>query len=104
MGQSEIRKEKEMITALLASPEYTTDRALIDWDSFDFVKRNHRVEKEEYEALIRAISPGGKYLIDSITDEESADAYESHPSLRNRILFLHKNVRQVNTEDKSVPR
>lgn len=95
MNQLEISKEKKLIASILASPEFSKKRPLIDWDTFDFVERNHRVEEEEYAALIQTIQPGAKHLIDSITDDESTNVYESHPSLRNRILFLDKNVSQL---------
>lgn len=96
MKQHEIIKEKAIITSLLNSPEMTVKRELLDWDTFDFVERNHRVDEDEYEALIENIKNSHLYLVDSVNDDERDELNNTHPALRNRILFLDKNMRELN--------
>lgn len=96
MKKSEISKEKAIITALLNAPELVKKRELLNWDTFDFVERNHRVEEGEYAALIDTIQNTHLYLVDSVNDDEDETLNETHPALRHRILFLHKNVKELN--------
>lgn len=96
MKQHEISKEKAIITGLLNSPEMSVKREVLDWDTFDFVERNHRVDEGEYEALIENIINSHLYLVDSVNDDERDELNNTHPALRNRILFLHKNVSDLN--------
>ncbi len=102
MSQKQISKEKQVIGAILGSPEFTKERAVVDWDIFDFVEKNHRIEEGEYAALISSIMDSDRYLVDSITDEESEYINDTHPSLRSRILFLHKNVEALNEPEESI--
>ena len=94
--KSEVRKEKAIISRILNSPEFVVKREILDWNTFDFVERNHRVDEEEYEALIENIVHSHLYLVDSVDDDEDEKLNKTHPALRNRILFLHKNVKELN--------
>ena len=102
MTQKQISQEKQAIGTMLGSPELAKERALIDWDTFDFVEKNHRIEEEEYASLISSIRSSERYLVDSVTDEESEIINDTHPSLRYRILFLHKNVEALNEPEGSI--
>jgi len=96
LSKKEISKKRAIITSLLRSPELAKKREILDWNTFDFIERNHRVEEGEYSALIENISKSNLYLVDSVNDEDSDGMNNTHPALRKRILFLDKNVKELN--------
>jgi Zn-dependent protease with chaperone function len=98
MTKRRVLKEKAIIADLLSSPELARKRELLNWDVFDFVEKNHRVEEEEYDALIANIINSQLCLVDSVNDDEREDLNDTHPALRQRILFLDKNVSEINAQ------
>ena len=69
----------------------------LDWDTFDFVEKKPRVEEGEYSALIENIENSDLYLVDSVNDDESDETNDTHPALRKRIRFLHRNITDLNS-------
>jgi Zn-dependent protease with chaperone function len=67
----------------------TKPRILVDWTHFDNHIVNGKIEQEEYDQLILTLekTQNPKLIADSEIDEDGS----SHPSLTNRVLFLHRN-------------
>lgn len=102
LSEREIVQEGEVITRLFQNTDLAIKRKLIDWEKFDFVKRNHRIEPEEYPFLIKSLRESKDYLVDSITDDENDKITSTHPSLRHRILFLDMNIAPLNTPEENI--
>jgi Zn-dependent protease with chaperone function len=92
LSKTAIKKEHALISVMLTDPFYSKKREVLDWSTFDFIKRNHRIEPGEYTALIQTILDKKSYLIDSVTDEDDDELSSTHPSIRSRILCLDKNI------------
>ncbi|NBU91212.1 MAG: hypothetical protein EBS17_00055 [Flavobacteriia bacterium] len=62
----------------------------VDWTSFDTHIVNGKIEPEEYDKLIHTLlsAENPQLLEGSENDGDSS----SHPSLTNRVLFLHRNA------------
>lgn len=97
LTEKEIMREEGIITKLLGQTELAIHRKILDWEKFDFVERNYRIEPQEYDYLIKSLIESEDFLVDSITDDESDEITSTHPSLRHRILFLDKNIEALNT-------
>lgn len=67
----------------------TKPRVLVDWSHFDNHIVNGKIEHEEYDQLILTLekTQNPRLIPDSEIDEDGS----SHPSLTNRVLFLHRN-------------
>lgn len=91
LSKLQIPSSDETIKAYLKS--IGKNRSNLDWDSFDVVVKNKRIEHTEYKLLIQEITNNpDKFLIDSIIDGREKTIADSHPRLRDRILFLHKHI------------
>ena len=66
-------------------------RFMVDWSTFDTHIVNGKIELEEYDSLIEALEKveNPQLLDNTLADHNS----RSHPSLTNRVLFLHKNLK-----------
>ncbi|NDB34271.1 MAG: hypothetical protein EB023_02770 [Flavobacteriia bacterium] len=64
----------------------------VDWTAFDTHMVNGKIEPEEYDKLIHTLvtAETPQLLEGSENDGDSM----SHPSLTNRVLFLHRNASQ----------
>lgn len=79
------KKEKIKRTIVDKNP-----KILVNWAHFDVHIVNGKIEPEEYDRLIQTLegTENPKLIQDSELDEDSS----SHPSLTNRVLFLHRNA------------
>ena len=66
-------------------------RFMVDWSTFDTHIVNGKIELEEYDSLIEALEnvENPQLVENSLADHNS----RSHPSLTNRVLFLHRNLK-----------
>ena len=66
-------------------------RFMVDWSTFDTHIVNGKIELEEYDSLIEALEKveNPQLVENSLADHNS----RSHPSLTNRVLFLHRNLK-----------
>ena len=80
--------EKAIILKKIVLP---VKRFLVDWNAFDTHIVNGKIEMEEYDKLIETLEKvENPQLVDnSVVDHNS----KSHPSLTNRVLFLHRNLK-----------
>jgi hypothetical protein len=64
---------------------------MVDWSAFDTHIVNGKIEMEEYDKLIETLAKvENPQLVDnSVVDHNS----RSHPSLTNRLMFLHRNLK-----------
>jgi len=67
----------------------TKPRILVDWTHFDNHIVNGKIEQEEYDQLILTLEKTQNPML--IADSEIDEDGSSHPSLTNRVLFLHRN-------------
>jgi Zn-dependent protease with chaperone function len=67
----------------------TKPRILVDWTHFDNHIVNGKIEQEEYDQLILTLKKTQNPML--IADSEIDEDGSSHPSLTNRVLFLHRN-------------
>lgn len=81
-------KEKNKILKEIILP---VKRFLVDWNSFDTHIVNGKIETEEYDNFIETLekAENPQLVNDSAVDHNS----NSHPSLTNRVLFLHRNLK-----------
>jgi len=61
----------------------------VDWTHFDNHIVNGKIEQEEYDQLILTLKKTQNPML--IADSEIDEDGSSHPSLTNRVLFLHRN-------------
>jgi Zn-dependent protease with chaperone function len=82
----EEEKRKEILKRILVP----VNRTLVDWSLFDTHLVNGKIEKEEYDLLIENLLKNEypQLLEHTPVDHNS----QSHPSLTNRVLFLHRNA------------
>ena len=80
-------KDKERMLKQIFLP---IKRTVVDWSAFDTHLINGKIEIEEYDNLINTLKSieNPQMIKDSITDHNS----NSHPSLTNRVLFIHHNI------------
>lgn len=66
-------------------------RFMVDWSTFDTHIVNGKIELEEYDNLIEALEKveNPQLLDNTLADHNS----RTHPSLTNRVLFLHRNLK-----------
>jgi Zn-dependent protease with chaperone function len=81
-------KEKNKILKKIFLP---VKRFMVDWSAFDTHIVNGKIEMEEYDKLIETLAKvENPQLVDnSVVDHNS----RSHPSLTNRLIFLHRNLK-----------
>lgn len=79
-------KRREILKKILVP----VNRTLVDWSLFDTHLVNGKIEKEEYDLLIDNLlkNQHPQLLEHTLVDHDS----QSHPSLTNRVLFLHRNA------------
>ncbi len=93
ISDSQIKKEEQIINKILSSALKENKFKLINWDLFDFDKKDMRINEIEYPFLIKALKENPKHkIINLITEDEKFSRYSTHPSFRERILFLHDNL------------
>jgi Zn-dependent protease with chaperone function len=65
-------------------------RKVVNWTEFDTKIVNGKIEKEEYDSFIDTIENtlNPQLLVNTLVDEVSF----SHPSLTERVLFIHRNT------------
>ncbi|MCG8570992.1 MAG: hypothetical protein MJB14_12705 [Spirochaetes bacterium] len=84
-SKRKIKNEEQQIDDLLKLFEKDETVELINWDTFDFINRNFRVEEEEYIYFFQAIENNlDRKLVNAISDENSKYNL-THPILRQRI-------------------
>lgn len=85
-------KEKNKILLKIVQP---VKRYMVDWTTFDTFIVNGKIEMEEYGKLIETLekTENPQLVNDSVVDHNS----KSHPSLTNRVLFLHGNSESKNS-------
>ena len=71
---------------------FPVKRVLIDWKEFDVHIQNEKIEKEEYNSFISTIEStlNAQIIANSMVDHNS----NSHPSLTNRVMFIHNNLKE----------
>lgn len=84
---NEDEKRKEILKSILVP----VNRTLVDWSLFDTHLVNGKIEKEEYDLLIENLlnNQNPQLFEHTAVDHNS----RSHPSLTNRVLFLHRNAK-----------
>lgn len=84
--------KKDMIheqLKLISTPRSTQSH--INWARFDTFLPNQRIEAQEYPAFIQTLQEEPeKMLVGAVMDNASSPLNQDHPSLRQRILFLHQ--------------
>jgi hypothetical protein len=82
------KKQKVSLKAKLVLPA----RKLIQWTSFDTDVVNGKIEPAEYANFIKTIenTSNPRILGKATIDDESS----THPSLTNRVMFIHRNSKQ----------
>lgn len=100
LSKLKVKQEIQCIDLILESLNSNDfkvdDDKIIDWSEFDFIKKNYRIEEDEYNYLIKSITKNlDKQLVGSLSDSDSK-FNNLHPSLRKRILFLDKNISELN--------
>ncbi len=93
LSDTEIEERNKQIKTCLSTLNGSEKNKLLDWDLFDFDKKDHKINNTEYPYLINALLDNPKkQLFDIILDNVKANEYGTHPTIRERILFLHKNI------------
>jgi Zn-dependent protease with chaperone function len=83
--RDEARAVERLTETLLANKKWD----LVDWAGFDNVEPDGRVDAAEYPLLIDALKThAGRQLFALPTDDAAAMATGTHPTMRERILFL----------------
>jgi Zn-dependent protease with chaperone function len=82
------KKQKDELKAKIVLPA----RKLIQWSSFDTDVVNGKIEPAEYDNFIKMIenTSNPRILGKAAIDDESS----THPSLTNRVMFIHRNSKQ----------
>lgn len=90
VARQNVVKEDEKRKEILKSILVPVNRTLVDWSLFDTHLVNGKIEKEEYDLLIdNLLKNQNPQLVEhTLVDHNS----RSHPSLTNRVLFLHRNA------------
>jgi len=66
---------------------------VIDWNLFDFNKKDMKIDEVEYPYLIKSlIEHPGEQMYDLLYDNVQSTRWKSHPTVSERILFLEKNL------------
>jgi Zn-dependent protease with chaperone function len=90
VAQQNVTTEEKTKKKILKKVLLPVKRTMVDWSMFDTHIVNGKIEAEEYHRLVRALQ-GAEHpqlVADTLTDHNT----KSHPSLTNRILFLHQNL------------
>ena len=86
---TEEKSKKKMLKKVLLPVK----RTMVDWSMFDIHVVNGKIEVQEYDRLVQVLQ-GAEHpqlVKDTLIDHNT----RSHPSLTNRILFLHQNAELV---------
>lgn len=66
---------------------------IIDWNLFDFNNKDFKIDEVEYPYLIKSlIEHPEEQMFDLVYDNRKHSKMNSHPTVRERILFLEKNL------------
>lgn len=85
--KKEEEKIRELLDKLLANHEFD----LIDWNDFDTEVKDGRISRNEYGKLIATlIDDPDQQLFDLPSDNKILVQEGTHPTVRDRILFLEK--------------
>jgi Zn-dependent protease with chaperone function len=90
VARQNVVKEDEKRKEILKSILVPVNRTVVDWSLFDTHLVNGKIEKEEYDLLIENLlnNQHPQLFEHTAVDHNS----RSHPSLTNRVLFLHRNA------------
>jgi len=93
LDRSTIKERNKKIRELITMMKGKRNLKTIPWKEFDFNKIDFRIDEKEYPYLIKSIKDNpGKQLVETISDSISLNFKYIHPTLRERILFLDKNL------------
>jgi Zn-dependent protease with chaperone function len=97
LSEHKIKKEDQSIDSMLVFNFMSDDIESADWSKFDNYIVNKKIEEEEYNDLIKYLKKNTDKVLFRETNEDrfSAIMNGSHPLVRNRILFLHKNKKYI---------
>lgn len=93
LDNKDLEEKESFISDQLRIYEDKENYQLLDWNLFDFNKKDLKIDEIEYPKLIETIlkNPEGQ-MFNLVYDHEENTENESHPTIANRILFLEKNV------------
>lgn len=95
LGRLIEKKNNEKPTKVIekAKDKIVPERKLVNWKEFDNVVVNGKIEREEYDSFIATLNNtlNPQLLTNNVVDETSF----SHPSLTERIMFIHKNSKKI---------
>ncbi|MBN1997176.1 M48 family metalloprotease [candidate division KSB1 bacterium] len=102
LDEKHLKIEKKIIHHMLVFHFMSDDIKTADWSKFDNYIHNKKIEKQEYEGFIKYLLENENKVLfrDSNEDKYTILMEGMHPSLRDRILFLHKNVKYFATSFK----
>ena len=84
------KKSKNEVSKKILRP---VKRTMVDWSMFDTYIVNGKIEAQEYDRLVQVLqsTEHPQLIKNTLVDYNT----RSHPSLTNRILFLHQNAEFV---------
>jgi len=89
MSTAQAQRESEKIDAYIDAFLYRAEFKMIDWQEFDTEIADGSISKTEYPQLIECLkrNPEGQ-LFQTMSDHAASASQHSHPTVRQRILFL----------------
>jgi len=92
LSKFKLIQEKNAIKDFTNSVMLNKKFEIIDWNLFDFIKKDMRISPAEYPSLIKALLENPEQQLFNIpSDNLDQTKKGSHPTLRERILFLEKS-------------
>jgi Zn-dependent protease with chaperone function len=84
------KQAKEFLEYLRLSRSLRKALRVVRWSEFDTIHRNGRLDRDELHRYVRALASGKDAATHELAaDHPAAERYQTHPSMRNRILYLY---------------
>jgi Zn-dependent protease with chaperone function len=84
------KQAREFLEYLRLSRSLRKALKVVRWSEFDTIHRNGRLDRDELHRYVRALASGRDAATHELAaDHPAAERYQTHPSMRNRILYLY---------------
>ena len=96
LAKQNVTTEEKSKNEILKKILLPVKRTMVDWSMFDTHIVNGKIEAQEYDGMVQVLqgTEHPQLIKDTLIDHNT----KSHPSLTNRILFLHRNAELAASE------
>jgi Zn-dependent protease with chaperone function len=88
-GGSE-RQTGKLLEQVRSTQKLRAALKVVQWSEFDTIHRNGRLDRDELDGYVRALASDALAATNEVAmNHPATDRYQTHPSLRKRILYLY---------------